>query len=81
MVWLRVITLLFILTASLNANNLNEEELNFFKIIDLNNDGFVTYDEINQSINIIFQLIDLNKDNKITLEELEDLKQIVNILK
>ena len=49
--------------------------------VDLNNDGFVTYDEINQSINIIFQLIDLNKDNKITLEELEDLKQIVNILK
>lgn len=81
MVWLRVIILLFILTTSLNANNLNEEELSYFQIIDLNNDGFVSYEEINQSINIIFQLIDLNKDNQISLQELEDLKLIVKILK
>ena len=47
----------------------------------LNNDGYVSADEINQSINIIFQLIDSNKDNKISLLELEELKVIVDILK
>ena len=49
--------------------------------MDLNNDGYVSNDEINQSINIIFQLIDTNNDKKISLEELEELKEIVNILK
>ena len=49
--------------------------------MDLNNDGYVSTDEINQSINIIFQLIDTNNDNKISLEELEELKEIDNILK
>ena len=49
--------------------------------MDLNNDGYVSTDEINQSVNIIFQLIDTNNDNKISLEELEELKEIVNILK
>jgi Ca2+-binding EF-hand superfamily protein len=48
--------------------------------MDLNNDGYVSTDEINQSINIIFQLIDTNNDKKISLEELEELKEIVNIL-
>ena len=49
--------------------------------MDLNNDGYVSTDETNQSINIIFQLIDTNNDKKISLEELEELKEIVNILK
>ena len=49
--------------------------------MDLNHDGYVSIDEIDQSINIIFQLIDINNDKKITLEELEELKEIVNILK
>jgi Ca2+-binding EF-hand superfamily protein len=48
--------------------------------MDLNNDGYVSTDEINQSTNIIFQLIDTNNDKKISLEELEELKEIVNIL-
>ena len=49
--------------------------------MDLNNDGFVSIDEINQSISIIFQLIDTNNDNKISLLELEELKEIIQILK
>ena len=48
---------------------------------DLNNDGYVSIDEINQSTNIIFQLIDTNGDKKISLLELEELKNIINILK
>ena len=49
--------------------------------MDLNNDGYVSTDEINQSINIIFQLIDADNDKKISLKELGELKEIVNILK
>ena len=81
MVWLKLIIFLFIILNSVNASELSKEEINYFKIIDLNNDGFVSIDEINQSTGIIFQLIDNNKDNKISLLELEELKEIIKILK
>ena len=81
MVWIRIIIFNFIFLTSINAYELSEDEINFFNIMDLNNDGYVSTDEINQSINIIFQLIDTNNDKKISLEELEELKEIVNILK
>ena len=81
MVLIRLIILYFIFITSLHANELSKDEINYFKIIDLNNDGFVSNDEINQSISIIFQLIDTNSDNKISLLELEELKEIIKILK
>ena len=81
MVWVRLIIFYFTFLTSISATELLEEEINYFKIIDLNNDGFVSTDEINQSINIIFQLIDTNNDKKISLEELNELKDIINILK
>ncbi len=81
MVWLKFTISFFIIFTSVNASELSKEEITYFKIIDLNNDGFVSIDEINQSTGIIFQLIDTNKDNKISLLELEDLKEIINILK
>jgi hypothetical protein len=80
MVWVRFILFSCILTTTV-ASELSQDEINYFKIMDLNNDGFVSIDEINQSTNIIFQLIDSNKDNKISLLELEELKEIVEILK
>ena len=80
MVWIRLI-LFYCIFSSAVASELSQEEINYFKIMDLNNDGFVSIDEINQSTGIIFQLIDSNKDNKISLLELEELKQIVEILK
>jgi len=80
MVLIKLIIFFFILT-SVNASELSQEEINYFKIIDLNNDGFVSIDEINQSTGIIFQLIDINKDNKISLLELKELKEIIEILK
>ena len=58
MVWLKVIILFFIVLNSANASELSQEEITYFKIIDLNNDGYVSIDEINQSTGIIFQLID-----------------------
>ena len=81
MVWIRYILFFYIFITSVYAAELSKEEINYFKIMDLNNDGFVSIDEINQSTGIIFQLIDSNKDNKISLLELEELKEILEILK
>jgi Ca2+-binding EF-hand superfamily protein len=81
MVWLKLILIIFFFTFSLNALELSQEEKNYFNILDLNSDGFVSFDEITQSTQIIFQLIDLNKDNEISLKELEELKKIIGILK
>ena len=81
MVWIKLIIFVFFILNSVNASELSQEEINYFKIFDLNNDGLVSIDEINQSTGIIFQLIDINKDNKISLLELEELKQIIKILK
>jgi len=81
MVWIKLIIVCFIFIFSVNASELSNEEINYFEIIDLNNDGFVSIKEINQTTGIIFQLIDINKDNLISLSELEELKEIVEMLK
>ena len=81
MVWVKPLIFFLTLSFSIHASELSQDEVNYFNIMDLNNDGYVSSDEINQSINIVFQLIDTNNDKKISLEELEELKEIVNILK
>ena len=80
MVWVKLIIFCLTFLSSTHAFGLSQEEIIYFNIMDLNNDGYVSTDEINQSINIIFQLIDTNNDKKISLEELEELKEIVSIL-
>ena len=52
-----------------------------FKEIDLNNDGVISYEEIEQSLNILFQIIDLNQDNKISQNEINELKGIIETLR
>ena len=81
MVWVKLVIFFLTFLSSIHASELSHNGLNYFNIMDLNNDGYVSTDEINQSINIIFQLIDTNNDKKISLEELEELKEIVSILK
>ena len=81
MVWVKIVIFCLTFLSSIQASDLSQEEINYFNIMDLNNDGYVSTDEINQSINIIFQLIDINNDKKISLKEVEELKEIVNILK
>ena len=78
--WVKLIIFFLISFSSIHASELSQEEVTYFNIIDLNNDGYVSIDEIDQSKNIIFQLIDTNNDKKISLEELEELKEIVSIL-
>ena len=81
MVWSKLIFIIIFITFNSMALDLSQEEIDYFKIIDLNNDNFISLDEINQSINIIFQLIDLDNNKKISLEELNELKNIISILK
>ena len=81
MIWSKLFLIICFFSFSLSASELTKEEKDYFNILDLNNDGFVSFDEVTQSINIIFQLIDLNKDNEISLKELEELKKIIEILK
>ena len=81
MVWVKSVIFCLTFLSSIHASELSKDEVNYFNIMDLNNDGYVSSDEINQAKNIIFQLIDTNNDKKISLEELEELKEIVNILK
>ena len=81
MVWIKLIVIFFIFTFQVKSSDLTNEEINYFKIIDLNNDGYISIEEINQSTGIIFQLIDINNDKLISLSELEELKEIIEILK
>ena len=80
MVWVKLVIFLTFFS-TIHASELSQDEVNYFNIMDLNNDGYVSIDEINQSIIIIFQLIDTNGDKKISLSELEELKNIISILK
>ena len=54
MVWVRLVIFCLTFISSIHASELSQEEINYFNIMDLNNDGYVSTDEINQSINIIF---------------------------
>ena len=76
MVWLNII-LFTLFCTQLFAQELNSQEKSYFNFLDLNNDNYISYDEIDNSIRIVFQLIDKDKDMKISFEELEDLKSII----
>ena len=79
MVWIRLIFLLFF-SFSLQSNELTEQELRYFNFLDLNNDKFISIEEIGNSTNILFQLIDSNQDKKISHDELKELKRIIELL-
>ena len=53
----------------------------YFNFVDLNNDGVISYEEIEQSLNLLFQIIDLNQDNKISKNEINELKSIIESLR
>ena len=84
MVWLKSLILLFFLllySKFIYSNELNEQENIYFNFIDLDNDGAISFLEIEQSINLLFQIIDLNQDNKISKNEINELKSIVESLR
>ena len=65
----------------IHSKELNNLEKMYFNFLDLNNDNFVSYEEVNQSISLIFQLIDKDQDNKISTEEISELKEIIELMK
>ena len=71
--WIKLVFFCLTFLSSIHASELSQDEINYFNIMDLNNDGYVSTDEINQSINIIFQLIDINNDKKISYNENDSL--------
>ena len=82
MVWIKIFFLfLFLYSSFAYSAELNEEEEIYFNFVDLNNDGFISYEEIEQSLNLLFQIIDLNQDNKISQNEIYELKGIIESLR
>ena len=82
MVWIKIFFLILLLYSSIAYSaKLNEEEEMYFNFVDLNNDGVISYEEIEQSLNLLFQIIDLNQDNKISQNEINELKGIIESLR
>ena len=82
MVWVKIFFLFLPLFSSIAYSaELNEEELMYFNFVDLNNDGVISYEEIEQSLNLLFQIIDLNQDKKISQNEVNELKGIIETLR
>ena len=84
MVWLKNLILLFFLflySKFIYSYELNDQENKYFNFIDLDNDGSISFLEIEQSINLLFQIIDSNQDNKISKNEINELKSIVESLR
>ena len=80
MVWIKIFFLFLLLYSSIAySSELNEEEEMYFNFVDLNNDGFISYEEIEQSLNLLFQIIDLNQDNKISVNEISLIKLTLGI--
>jgi len=80
----KLIYLVFFIIANplliVQAEMLNDEEMIYFNFIDLNNDEFISFYEINKSLQLIFQLVDENLDGKISQEEIIELKTIIESL-
>ena len=82
MVWIKIVFLFLLLHSSIAYSvELNAEEEMYFNFVDLNNDGVISYEEIEQSLNLLFQIIDLNQDNKISQNEINELKGIIESLR
>ena len=82
MVWIKIFFLFLLLSPSIAySSELNEEEEMYFNFVDLNNDGVISYEEIEKSLNLLFQIIDLNQDNKISQNEINELKHIIESLR
>ena len=82
MVWIKIFFFSLVLYSSFAySTELNQEEKMYFNFVDLNNDGVISYQEIEKSLNLLFQIIDLNQDKKISQNEINELKGIIESLR
>ena len=65
----------------IHSKELNNLEKMYFNFLDLNNDNYISYDEVSQSISLVFQLIDKDQDGKISVVEISELKEIIELIK
>ena len=66
---------------NIHSKELNNLEKMYFNFLDLNNDNYISYDEVSQSISLVFQLIDKDQDGKISVSEISELKEIIELIK
>ena len=57
LILLTIITIFYPLLI-IHSNELNNLEKMYFNFLDLNNDNYISYEEVSQSISLVFQLID-----------------------
>ena len=65
----------------IHSKELNNLENLYFKFLDLNNDNYISYEEVSKSISLVFQLIDKDQDGKISVTEISELKEIIELIK
>ena len=76
-----MIIIIFYPLLVIHSKELNNLEKMYFNFLDLNNDNYISHEEVSQSISLVFQLIDKDQDGKISLEEINELKEIIEIMK
>ena len=65
----------------IHSKELNNLEKMYFNFLDLNNDNYISYEEVSQSISLVFQLIDKDQDGKISVAEIRELNEIIELIK
>ena len=76
-----VIIIIFYPLLVIHSKELNNLEKMYFNFLDLNNDNYISYEEVSQSISLVFQLIDKDQDGKISVAEISELKEIIELIK
>ena len=76
-----VIIIIFYPLLFIHSKELNNLEKMYFNFLDLNNDNYISYEEVSQSISLVFQLIDKDRDGKISVAEISELKEIIELIK
>ena len=76
-----VIIIIFYPFLVIHSKELNNLEKMYFDFLDLNNDNYISYEEVSQSISLVFQLIDKDQDGKISVAEISELKEIIELIK
>ena len=76
-----VIVIIFYPLLVIHSKELNNLEKMYFNFLDLNNDNYISHEEVKKTISLVFQLIDKDQDSKISVDEISELKEIIELMK